>query len=103
MREEEGIRRARGADNEMVREGEEGGRVAELIWAVKLLQWVGGQWFGHTATDFCSVLQAISKQPQLPTMYAMYNPQVETHLNMYAQLFTRFILDFERPAIPCCI
>lgn len=22
---------------------------------------------------------------------------------MYAQLFTRFILDFERPAIPCCI
>lgn len=54
----------------MVREGEKGGRVAESIWAVKLLQWVGGQWFGHTATNFCSVLQAISEEPQLPTTYA---------------------------------
>lgn len=62
MREEEGMRGGRGGDNETVREGEEGGRVAKSIWAVKLLQWVGGQWFGHTATDFCNVLQAISKE-----------------------------------------
>lgn len=42
-------------ESEREREEEDrGGRVAESMWAVKRLQWVGGQRLGHTATDLCS-------------------------------------------------
>lgn len=58
MRAEEGIGggQEREKDNETEREGRRGGRVAESIWAVKLLQQVGGQWFGHTTMDLCYTL-----------------------------------------------
>lgn len=45
-----------GRDNETEQEEEEGGWGAGLIWAVKLLQWAGGQRFSRTAADHCNML-----------------------------------------------